>query len=139
MVRWAGRSGGCHASGVAARTEAPDTLQPEYQHVWSQRYVDAAVCRDKNTDTDALCDDGRIYYLNDANMNVTTLVDTAGDALERYVYDPYGAVTIYDDDWSETRGSSSYDNPILYCGYYRDAETGLYCVRNRFYHAQLGR
>jgi len=33
-------------------------------------------------------------------MNVTTLVDTGADAVERYVYDAYGEVTIYDDDWS---------------------------------------
>ena len=44
--------------------------------------------RDKNTDSDSLCDDQRIYYLDDANFNVTAIVDTAGDALERYVYSP---------------------------------------------------
>ena len=82
--------------------------------------------------------DERLYYLTDANMNVTCLVDDAGDAVERYVYDPYGKVTIYDDDWSETRSASSYDNSILYCGYYRDAETGLFSVRNRVYIPALG-
>jgi len=117
----------------------PDELQPEYQYVWSLRYIDAPIRRDENDDTNDLCDDDRIYYLNDANMNVTTLVDTGGDALERYVYDAYGQVTIYDSTWANTRSSSSYDNAILYCGYYRDAETGLYHVRNRMYHPALGR
>lgn len=28
------------------------------------------------------------YYLDDANFNVTTLVDTAGDAVRRYVDKP---------------------------------------------------
>jgi len=64
--------------------------------------------------------------------------DTAGDAVERYVYDAYGTVTIYDDDWSDTRSESSYDNSILYCGYYRDAETHLDCVRHRYRHPYLG-
>ncbi len=118
---------------------APDTLQPEYQFVWSQRYIDAPVLRDKNTDEDDLCDDETLYYLTDAQMNVTALVDTGGDAVERYVYDPYGKVTIYDDDWSETRSVSSYANPILFAGYYRDDETHLYHVRNRMYHPSLGR
>jgi len=64
--------------------------------------------------------DERLIFLTDANMNVTTLVDTSGDAVEQYVYDlpslklrragAYGEVTIYDDDWSDTRTSSSYDN-----------------------------
>jgi RHS repeat-associated protein len=79
-----------------------------------------------------------VKFLPDAGMNVTTLVDTGGDALERYVYDPYGEVTIYDDDWSETRSTSSYDNNILFCGYYHDWETGLYHVRHRYYHVHLG-
>ncbi|MCX5647516.1 MAG: RHS repeat-associated core domain-containing protein [Planctomycetota bacterium] len=116
----------------------PQTLQPEYQYVWSLRYMDAPVLRDKNTDSDDLCDDERLYYANDANMNVTALLATDGTPLERYVYDPYGKMTIYDDDWSETRGTSSYDNNILFCGYYRDNETGLYHVRNRYYHPYFG-
>ncbi len=37
---------------------APDSLQPEYQYVWSLRYIDAPVLRDENTDADDLCDDG---------------------------------------------------------------------------------
>jgi len=32
-----------------------------------------------------------------------------------------------------------YDNSILFAGYYRDEETGLYHVRNRTYHPALGR
>ena len=116
----------------------PETLQPEYQYVWSVRYMDAPVLRDKNTDSDDLCDDERLYYANDANMNVTALVGDDGTVLERYVYDPYGKVTIYDDDWSETRNTSSYDNSILFCGYYRDNETGLYHVRNRYYEPYFG-
>jgi RHS repeat-associated protein len=54
------------------------------------------------------------------------------------VYDPYGEVTIYDDDWSETRSTSSYANNILFAGYYHDDETGLYHVRHRYYHVHLG-
>ena len=33
-------------------------------------------------------------------MNVTCLVDTGGDALECYHYDPYGNLTVLDADWS---------------------------------------
>ena len=79
----------------------PESLQPQYQYVWSQRYIDAPVLRDENTDADSLCDDARVYYLDDANFNVTTLVDTGGDAIERYVYTPYGVLTIYDADLVE--------------------------------------
>ena len=71
-------------------------------------------------------------------MNVTALVDVNGDAVERYAYDPYGKVSIYDASWS-SRSSSSYNNSILFAGYYRDGETQLYHVRFRFYHPHLGR
>ena len=57
----------------------PESLQPQYQYVWSLRDLDAPVLRDENTDTDGLCDDGRIYYLSDANFNISTLVNTGGD------------------------------------------------------------
>jgi len=82
--------------------------------------------------------DERLFYVTDANFNVTALLDTGGDAVERYVYNPYGEVTIYDDDWSDTRSASAYDNPVLYCGYYHDSETGLYHVRYRVLHPRIG-
>ena len=65
-------------------SDQPENLQPDWQYIWSPRYIDAPILRDKNTDADGLCDDERIYYLGDANFNVTTLVDTGGDAVERY-------------------------------------------------------
>ena len=36
----------------ASENTGPESLQPKYQYVWSQRYIDAAVLRDENTDTD---------------------------------------------------------------------------------------
>ena len=127
---------------ATSENDGPEGLNPEYQFVWSLRYIDSPILRDENKDGNSDCISGtdeRLYYLTDAQMNVTCLVDTGGDALERYVYDPYGTVTIYDDDWSDTRSVSSYANPILFAGYYRDGETHLLHVRNRMYHPPLGR
>jgi len=117
-------------------------VRPEYQYVWSARYIDAPILRDENANGVGGCNDvsgdERLYYLTDANMNVTALADTTGAVVERYAYDPYGEVTIYDGSWANPSSTSSYDNPILFCGYYRDVETGLYHVRNRPYHPLLG-
>lgn len=33
----------------------PEGLEPEYQYVWSARYIDAGALRDKNTGTDRRC------------------------------------------------------------------------------------
>jgi RHS repeat-associated protein len=122
------------------------------QYVWSRRYIDAPVLRDENKDSDDDCTesgtDERLYYTTDANMNVTALVATDGDVVERYMYDPYGQVLVLngaddaDDqvsEWSEDADNTSdWDNELLFAGYWRDAETGLYHVRNRMYHVRLG-
>jgi RHS repeat-associated protein len=124
---------------TTTESDQPENLQPKYQYVWSPRYIDSAVLRDKNTDTDGTCDDERLYFLNDANFNVTTLVDTNGDAVERYLYDAYGKVTMFDGSWANVRSASSYANVVLYTGRERDAETGLYHYRHRSLLAELGR
>jgi len=93
----------------------PNTLDPEYQYVWSMRYIDAPILRDENKDGDGDCvdgDDERIYYITDANMNVTALTDV-NNVLERYVYDAYGNATVLDADFSaDADGVSDYANPI---------------------------
>ena len=108
------------------------------QYVWSPRYIDSPILRDRSTTNNGNLNE-RLYYLTDAQMNVTTLVDATGDPVERYTYDPYGNVTIYDGTWTNVRVSSAYANEVLYCGYRLDTETGLYHVRNRVYHPLLGR
>ena len=71
---------------------------------------------------------------------MTALTDTSGAVVERYVYDPYGNVTIYNPAWtSEVAWSAGKKNEVLYAGYRYDAETGLYNVRHREYHPTLGR
>ena len=118
------------------------------QYVWSLRYIDAPVLRDRDADANPATGDlgksssgleQRVYYLTDGNFNVTGLAGTDGAILERYAYDAYGSPRFYDADWTPRIYGSSYGNAILFCGYFRDAETGLYHVRNRYYHPRLGR
>jgi RHS repeat-associated protein len=109
------------------------------QYVWSLRYIDSPVLRDYDADGNAGTGglgaaasglEQRVYYLTDGNFNVTALADPNGAVLERYAYDAYGQPRVY---------GSSYGNAILFCGYFRDAETGMYHVRHRYYHPLLGR
>ena len=117
------------------------------QFVWSLRYIDSPILRDRDAvpETGDLGKSGsgldeRLYYTTDANMNVTALVDTDGAVVERYVYDAYGKATIYEADWSdEVDWDDSKKNEILYCGYRYDPESNMYQVRNRYYHPTLGR
>jgi RHS repeat-associated protein len=105
------------------------------QYVWSPRYIDAAIVRfqDGNADGDYLdVGDNVRYYLSDANFNTTAVVDAGtGDVMARYVYDPYGKVTVYSATW--TSPSAPVADGVLYCGYFFDAESGFYNVRHREY------
>ncbi len=100
------------------------------QYLWSPVYVDALVERDTPTQ--------RMYVQQDATFNVTALVDTSGNVQERYVYDPFGAVTILTPSWA-ARGSSSYSWIYFHQGGRFDNATGLYGYRHRDLSPTLGR
>ena len=111
---------------------------PYEQYVWGLRYVHSPVLRwwDENTDGQ---DIETLYYTNDANFNVTALVNDSGSVVERYTYDPYGKVTFRAADWSPLENNvSAYANEILFTGHRLDTETGLYITLYRYYHPGLG-
>jgi RHS repeat-associated protein len=80
----------------------------------------------------------RLWVQQDANSNVTALVSGSGSVVERYVYDPFGVVTIYAPDYSATRSSSSYGWVYLHQGGRFEVLSGLYQFRNRDYSPVLG-
>ncbi len=65
------------------------------QYVWSPVYIDAMILRDRDTDANGSLDE-RLWVQQDANFNVTALVNGSGSVVERYAYDPFGAATFYD-------------------------------------------
>jgi hypothetical protein len=69
-------------------------------------YVDALVLRDRDTNGDGTLDERR-WVVQDANYNVTALFDNSGNVVERYVYDPFGSVTVLDANWERPGGSPS--------------------------------
>ncbi len=127
------------------------------QYVWSARYVDSPIESDTTVSTYSAASGGswtaatpdRLYYLTDANNNVTAVVgyDTAKSAWEveeRYSYDAYGNVTMYNGptsaggDWSNPHTVSSQGTTRLFAGEQQDATTGLYYVRARWYDSSTG-
>ena len=77
----------------SATTAATDVRT---QYAWDPRYIDAPAVRwhDLNDDQDFADSNEVLFYCNDANMNVTALVNTSGSVVERYMYDPYGKPTV---------------------------------------------
>jgi RHS repeat-associated protein len=106
-------------------------------NVWSPVYVDAMVCRDRDSDNNGSLEE-RLYPTHDANFNVTALVNASGVVVEKYAYDPYGVVTIYNAS-NVVLGSSAYGWQHFHQGGRLDATSGLYHFRNREYSATLGR
>jgi RHS repeat-associated protein len=79
----------------------------------------------------------RLYAQTDANGDVTALVNAAGQVVERYVYDPYGTVTVLDANWN-TRAGSQYAWRYLFQGGRYDPATGYYHFGARDYSPSLG-
>jgi RHS repeat-associated protein len=120
------------------RKTVGETTHPYKQYVWGIRYVHAAICRFRDTDFNGTMDEN-VYYTQDANFNTTSLVaPNSGAVIERYHYDPYGKMTVYDASWN-SRAASLYDNVVLFTGHKRDTETGLYHGNRRPYHPTMGR
>ena len=74
-----------------------------------------------------------LYYVLNAQGDVTRLIHGNGDGYATYYYDAWGNIT-YATDNEFTR-----DNPLRYRGYVYDEETGLYYCQSRYYDPALGR
>jgi RHS repeat-associated protein len=108
------------------------------RYVWSPVYVDAMVLRERDTDGNGSLDE-RLWVQQDANWNVTALVNGSGAVVERYAYDPYGSVTIYDANYSTVRTTSSYGWTQGFQGMMFDAVAGLNEADRRWYSPALMR
>jgi RHS repeat-associated protein len=111
--------------------------QTQTQYVWDPLAMDTLVERDSNPDSNGNLT-LRLYAQQDANGNVTALVDTSGNVVERFVYDPYGQVTVLAPNWSGPV-SDAYGWVYLFQGGRYEATSGLYDFRNRDYSPTLGR
>jgi RHS repeat-associated protein len=108
----------------------------ERQVVWGLRYLDDLVLRDRDVAGLGILSE-RLYGLQDPNWNVTALAGSAGEILERYVYDGYGVPAVLTPLFGPQL-TSLYDWETRYAGYRWDDDSGLHIARNRFLHGPLG-
>ncbi len=80
----------------------------------------------------------KFYYACNALYSVSALTDAAGNVVERYKYEPYGAVTVLNGDGS-LKTTGFVGNPYTFTGQRLDGETGLMYYKNRYYDVDLGR
>jgi RHS repeat-associated protein len=101
--------------------------------------VDALVLRDRDADGNPANGlEERLYAQQDANWNITALVNPSAHVVERYDYDPYGQATILSPTWA-VLGTSAYVWVYLHQGGRYDSSTGLSNFRGRDYTPSLGR
>ena len=76
------------------------------------------------------------FYIRNALNDITEIVDSNGNSVAKYTYDPFGKII-------EISGSNTNNianlNPFRYRGYYYDIETQLYWVSSRYYSPELCR
>ncbi len=121
------------------------TMAVQDQQVWGIAYVNELILRDANstgsTSTGSYGQSGsgldeRVYAEQDANYNVTSLTDTNGNVVERFMYDPYGNVTVTDSNWSTSLDVYSWN--YLFQGGRQDGGTGNYVFQRRVYDPRTG-
>ena len=109
---------------------ADNAASPDIKYIWGLRYVDDMICRMRSSET--------LYPVADANWNVVALVNSNSVPVERYTYDAFGTLHVYDASFNE-RTVSLYRWIRTFTGQVYDTDTGLMLYRNRYYSSQLGR
>ena len=74
----------------------------------------------------------RYFYLHDRLGSVRQIINSSGDVVNRYTYNPFG-------EMHATETEENILNPFKYTGQYFDSETNLYYFRARMYDPHLSR
>ena len=127
---------------IEIRTGGTANSDVTSQTVWSAAYINAAVLQDTYS-SGTLQANSRLYFQQDANWDTTAIVEydsstSTWDIVQRYVYSPYGSITVLNADWSATPTGTIPDVLNLYQGMQYDRVTGLYYDHNRNYSPSLG-
>ena len=109
---------------------ADNSATPDITYVWGLRYIDDMICR--------ICSSETLYPIADANWNTVALANSSGSIVERYSYDAFGTLHIYDASFNE-RVASNYFWTRAFTGQVLDLDTGLMLYRNRYYSPSMGR
>ena len=81
------------------------------------------------------------YYHRDRLGNITEITDFEGTVVQRYVYDAFGKISIFDKDGNAiTPSSANYlKSPYAFTGREYDPETRCYYYRARYYCPDMAR
>jgi RHS repeat-associated protein len=112
------------------------STNPDRHLIWGLRYIDDLILRDRDTDADATLDE-RLYGMQDANWNVTSIASSARAVQERYSYHAYGTPIIFTATFG-SRSSSDFDWETRFGGYIWVTSVCLHLVRSRAFCSAIG-
>ncbi len=124
---------------LEVRVDGTASADLDRHYVWGHRYIDALVCRDRDTDGDGTTDE-RLFALQGANFNVWATVDDTGAVQERFGYTPYGERSVQQGDFSADADMLSDDKFWIGTqGLYEGNTTRLVYNRVRMLNHSMGR
>ena len=74
--------------------------------------------------------DEQYYYAKNLQKDIIGILDSDGNCVVEYVYNPWGDITSITGSMKDTLGNL---NPFRYRSYYYDNETGFYYLQSRYY------
>ena len=78
----------------------------------------------------------RYLYVTNLQGDIVGILDSSGNEVVTYTYDPWGNILSVTGTLADTLGEL---NPLRYRGYVYDTETGLYYLQSRYYNPEWGR
>ena len=93
-------------------------------------------------ESDRICfDENTGCYRFNAQGDVVAVVDTAGEIVTEYSYDPFGKLEDDENEWLKILFGIYVEdnNPFRYCAEYYDTETEFIYLRARYYSPDLQR
>lgn len=76
------------------------------------------------------------FYIKNARQDIIGIIDSNGELVVEYAYDPFGKILNISGKLSDTIGKL---NPYRYASYRYDNETGFYYLNSRYYDPNIGR
>ncbi|MBI4607305.1 MAG: RHS repeat-associated core domain-containing protein [Planctomycetes bacterium] len=104
---------------------------PKYSYVWGTEYIDELTAR--RNESNATWE----YYIQDANFNVVTRINSDGSVINRYLYTAYGVPTQLSSNWLTAPAIT--EDLYLFTGREYHQTAAIYDYRYRQYDPDLGR
>ncbi len=109
----------------------------KYDHRWKTKYYAT-----NGVPLDFVYNGVQYFCVTNTMGDVLGITEANGNLIVQYLYDDWGKLVSI--DTADAEGATAYReiaeaNPLRYCGYYYDSETGYYYLQSRYYDPEICR